>query len=137
MNEMQAFNQKIIDEFRSNDGIVGGPFEGAPLLLLGTTGAKSGAARVNPLAYLEDGERLVIFASFAGADVHPPWYFNLRVNPEVTVEVGNEKFAARAETVEEPERSGLYKKMAGLMPAFAEYESKTDRVIPVISLTRS
>ncbi len=82
---MQEFNQKIIDEFRANDGIVGGPFEGASLLLLGTTGAKSGQRRTNPLAYMDEGDRLIVIASFAGAPSNPPWYHNLRANPEVTV----------------------------------------------------
>lgn len=135
-NPTQAFNKKIIDEFHANKGVVGAPFEGAPLLLLGTIGAKSGEARINPLAYLADGDRLIIIASFAGADKHPPWYHNLKANPQVTIEVGEEKFAALATEVEEPERTELYTKMESAMSAFTDYRQKTDRVIPVIALSR-
>ena len=134
---MLEFNQKIIEEFRANEGVVGGPFAGAPLLLLGTTGAKSGEPRINPLAYLDEGDRLIIFASYAGGPNNPPWYYNLLTNPEVTVEVGVDKYQAQASIVEEPERSELYAKMATAMPAFAEYESKTSRAIPVIALAKS
>ena len=133
-NEMQDFNEKIIDEFRANKGIVGEPFAGASLLLLGTTGAKSGQPRINPLAYLGDGDRLIVIASFAGAATNPPWYHNLLANPQVTVEVGEDKYQANASIVAEPKRSELYEKMAAAMPAFAEYQSKTDRVIPVVAL---
>jgi len=136
-SELQSFNDKVIEEFRANDGVVGGPFEGAPLLLLGTTGAKSGKARTNPLAYLDDGDRLVIFASYAGADQHPPWYHNLVANPQVTVEVGSEKYQATASTVDEPDRSALYERMVQAMPTFGEYRDKTNRVIPVVALTRN
>ena len=135
-NPTQEFNKKIIDEFRANKGVVGAPFEGASLLLLGTVGAKSGEPRINPLAYLADGDRMIIIASFAGADKHPPWYFNLKANPEVTIEVGEEKFTALATEVDEPERTELYTKMEATMSAFTEYRQKTDRVIPVIALTR-
>jgi deazaflavin-dependent oxidoreductase (nitroreductase family) len=133
---MQDFNNKIIGEFRANDGVVGGSFTDMPLLLLGTTGAKSGIARTNPLAYLEDGKRLVIIASYAGAPSSPPWFYNLVANPEVTVEVGSDKYQARATVVGEPQRSDLYGKMAAAMPIFSEYAAKTNRVIPVITLTR-
>jgi deazaflavin-dependent oxidoreductase (nitroreductase family) len=133
---MQEFNQSIIDEFRANDGAVGGQFAGAPLLLLTSTGAKSGQSRVNPLAYLADGDRYIIFASFAGAPKNPPWYFNLLANPEVTVEVGGDAFTAKAIVVGEPERTQLYDKMANAIPTFAEYRDKTTRVIPVVALSR-
>ena len=136
-NDLQTFNDKIIEEFRANNGVVGGPFEGAPLLLLGTTGAKSGQPRINPLAYLDDGDALVIFASFAGADKHPPWYHNLVANTEVTVEVGTEKYQATAQIVGEPDRSALYERMVEAMPTFGEYREKTERVIPVVALRRS
>lgn len=135
-NEMQEFNNKIIAEFRANKGVVGEPFEGAPLMLLGTTGAKSGAARTNPLAYVKDGDRMVVIASFAGAVNNPPWYHNLLANHEVTVEVGEEKYQAQASVLGEPERSALYDKMVATMPIFAEYKAKTSRVIPVIALDR-
>jgi len=133
---MQEFNQKIIEEFRTNNGVVGGQFAGAGLLLLGTIGAKSGAQRTNPLAYVEDGDGLVIIASYAGSPTHPPWYHNLVANSEVTVEVGSETYQARATLLGEPERSDQYAKMASAMPAFNEYAAKTSRVIPVIVLTR-
>ena len=134
--DTQAFNQAIIDEFRANKGAVGGQFAGAPLLLLSTTGAKSGLTRVNPLAYLIDGDRQIIIASFAGAATSPPWYHNLLANPEVGVEIGSENFKATAGVLDEPERTELYAKMVEIMPVFSEYQSKTTRIIPVIALTR-
>ncbi len=134
--DTQAFNKTIIDEFRANKGVVGGQFAGAPLLLLSTTGAKSGLARVNPLVYLVDGDRQIIIASFAGAPTSPPWYHNLLANPEVGVEMGSENFKASAGVLDEPERTELYAKMVEIMPVFSEYQSKTTRVIPVIALTR-
>jgi deazaflavin-dependent oxidoreductase (nitroreductase family) len=134
--DLQTFNRSIIEEFRANAGKVGGQFAGAPLLLLTTTGAKSGAKRVNPLAYLADGDRYVIIASYAGADSNPPWYHNLVAHPRVTVEVGTQTFEAQAEVVREPERTRLYGKMEAVMPAFTEYRQKTKRTIPVIALRR-
>ena len=135
-NETTAFNEKIIAEFRANGGVVGPPFQGAPLLLLGNTGAKSGAQRTNPLAYTTDGDDLIIIASFAGSDKHPPWYHNLKANPDVTVEVGTETYNAIASEVDEPDRSRLYTQMENEMSAFTGYREKTERVIPVIRLTR-
>jgi deazaflavin-dependent oxidoreductase (nitroreductase family) len=132
--DLKAYNTRIIEEFRANRGKVGGEFEGAPLLLLTTIGAKSGHVRTNPLAYLVDDNRYVVIASYAGAPSNPPWYHNLQANPNVTVEVGTQRFAARAEILDEPERSRLYRKMAAAMPAFTEYEQKTSRTIPVIAL---
>jgi len=134
--DIQQMNRQIIEEFRANDGKVGGQFEGAPLLLLTTTGAKTGKTRVNPLAYLLDGERYVIIASYAGAPANPPWFHNLVAHPDVTVEVGRDKFDARAEVLDEPDRTRLYRKMASIMPPFAEYERKTARKIPVVALHR-
>ena len=136
MNEVTAMNQRVIKEFRENGGKVGPPFEGSPLLLLGTTGAKSGEARTNPLVYVEDAGRIVIVASFAGAPNSPPWFHNLKANPEVTVEVGSERYQARATIVDEPERTRLYQQMEAAMPIFTEYQSKTSRVIPVVVLER-
>ena len=133
---MQEFNKSIIDEFRTNDGVVGGQFAGAPLLLLSTTGAKTGLPRVNPLAYLADGDRHIIIASYAGGSNNPPWYYNLLANPEVSVEVGSERFTARTEVLDEPERTELFARMVEMMPVFSEYQSKTTRVIPVVALTR-
>ena len=135
VEELKKFNNSIIDEFRANDGAVGGMFENAKLLLLTTTGAKTGLARVNPLVYLIDGKRYIIIASYEGAPTNPPWYYNLLSNPEVGIEVGSEKFTARAAVLDEPERTELYAKMVKIMPNFAEYESKTTRVIPVVALT--
>ena len=135
--DMQEFNESIIDEFRTNDGVVGGQFAGAPLLLLSTTGAKTGLPRVNPLAYLADGDRHIIIASYAGGPNNPPWYYNLLANPEVSVEVGSERFTARTEVLNEPERTELFARMVEMMPVFSEYQSKTTRVIPVVALTRS
>jgi deazaflavin-dependent oxidoreductase (nitroreductase family) len=134
--DIQDFNKTIIEEFRANDGKVGGQFEGAPLLLLTTVGAKSGKSRINPLAYLADNDRYVIIASYAGAPTNPPWYYNLKANPSVEIEVGAQHFKARAEILGEPERSKLYQKMTKIMPAFAEYQRKTTRTIPVIALRR-
>ena len=133
---MSDWNTKVIEEFRANEGKVGGPFENMTLLLLHTVGAKSGQPRINPVATIADSDRQVIIASKGGADTHPDWYYNVVANPEVEVELGTEKYSARSEVVPEPERGELYRKMAGLYPAFAEYERKTKRVIPVITLTR-
>jgi len=134
---MSDFNQAVIDEFHANAGNVGGYFTGKNILLLHTTGAKSGQPRTSPVAYVTDGDHLVIIASKAGADSNPDWYYNLRANPTATVEVGTEKFQARATAItEEPERSRLYAKMVEHMAGFAEYEQKTSRKIPAVVLER-
>jgi len=130
------FNRRIIEEFRANAGKVGGPFEGAPMLLLHHVGAKSGTRRVNPLVYLPDGDRYVIIASKGGAPKHPDWYHNLVANPETTIEVGTETIPVRAEVITGEERDRLYARQAADRPAFAEYQAKTKRRIPVIALTR-
>ena len=129
-------NLGIIQEFRANAGKVGGPFEGRSLLLLHTKGAKSGEARINPVACIRDGDRLVVIASKGGAPTNPDWYHNILANPLVTVETGSEQFQAQATIAVEPERTRLYTKMVSMMPGFAEYQHKTTRVIPVIILTR-
>jgi deazaflavin-dependent oxidoreductase (nitroreductase family) len=131
------FNQQIIDEFRANGGHVGGGFADAGLLLLHTTGAKSGEERVNPLAYQADGDRYVVFASKGGAPTNPDWYHNLRANPRVKVEAGTETFYAVARVAEGEERDRLFARQKELMPAFADYEQRTERVIPVIVLERA
>ena len=131
------FNQSIIEEFRANSGKVRGPFEGGTLLLLTSTGAKSGQPRVSPLAYVADGERYVIIASKAGAPTNPDWYHNLLAHPDATIEVGREQFQVQATVVEEPERSRLYAKMVEKMPGFADYQRKTTRQIPVVVLERA
>jgi deazaflavin-dependent oxidoreductase (nitroreductase family) len=131
------FNQQLIEHFRANSGrILEGPFKGAPILLLGTTGARSGKPRTNPLAYTRDGERYVVIASKGGAPSHPDWYFNVQANPLVTVEVGGERFSARARVAEGAERERLYAAQAKIMPGFAEYQRKTTRQIPVVVLER-
>jgi deazaflavin-dependent oxidoreductase (nitroreductase family) len=129
------FNAQIIQEFRANDGVVGGPFEGSTLLLLHHTGAKSGRDYVNPLVYRRDGDHYVIFASKAGAPTNPGWYHNLQAHPEVTIEVGTETLPAVATEVTGEERDRLFEAQKESNPQFAEYEKNTDRVIPVIALT--
>ncbi len=133
---MSDMNQKIIEEFRGNDGKVGGFFTNNTLLLLQTTGAKSGKERINPLVTFEDEDRLVIIASKGGAPSHPDWYHNLVANPVVNVEYGSESFQAKAELASEPERTRLYGIMETKMAAFTEYKEKAGRVIPVVTLTR-
>ncbi|MFN8402878.1 MAG: nitroreductase family deazaflavin-dependent oxidoreductase [Anaerolineales bacterium] len=131
------WNQGIIDEFRANQGKVGGRFEGKTLLLLHTTGAKSHKPHINPAAYVKDGDRYVVIASMGGAPTNPDWYYNIVANPAVTVEVGTEEFQANGKVIkDEPERTRLYNKMADMMPAFNDYRQKTSRVIPVIVLER-
>jgi deazaflavin-dependent oxidoreductase (nitroreductase family) len=132
---MGDFNQQIIDEFHANEGRVGGMFEGSPLLLLHHIGAKSGASRINPLAYQSDGGRYVIFASKAGAPTNPDWYHNLKANPQVTIEVGTDTIAVRADEATGEERERLFNTQKERVPQFAEYEHKAGRVIPVIVLT--
>ena len=135
MSVVNERNLTIIDEFRANEGRVGGRFEGKALLLLHTKGAKSQQERVNPLAYVKDGNRYVVIASKGGAPTHPDWYYNILANPLVTVEVGREKFQAHAVVSQEPERTRLYDQMVAVMPGFDDYRRKTKRVIPVIVLT--
>jgi deazaflavin-dependent oxidoreductase (nitroreductase family) len=128
------FNDQVIAEFRAHHGKVGGPFEGAPLLLLHSTGAKSGQQRVSPMMYLPEGDRYVVFASKAGADDNPDWYHNLKAHPEVRIEVGDDEVAVRAVEVTGGERDRLYAQQAERYPGFKEYEAKTSRVIPVVAL---
>lgn len=130
------FNQQVIEEFRANEGRVGGMFEGAPLVLLTTTGARSGNPVTSPMMYLPDGERVIVIASNAGADRHPAWYHNLLANPEATAEIGTETFTVKAEVVEDEERDRLYARMVEQAPGFAEYEARTSRRIPVVALRR-
>jgi len=128
------YNQRIIDEFRANGGVVTG--RGRTVLLLHTIGAKSGKEHLTPVAHTKDGDRYVIIASKGGAPKHPDWYHNIVAHPNVTVEVGTEKFEAEATVQSEPERTRLYNQMAAVMPGFAEYQKKTSRTIPVVVLTR-
>jgi deazaflavin-dependent oxidoreductase (nitroreductase family) len=136
MGSPKDWNKAIIEEFRANGGKVGGMFAGRTLLLLHTTGAKSGQPRINPVAYVKDGDRFVIIASKGGAPTNPDWYYNLVAHPDVTVEVGTEQLHVHATVVEEPDRTRLYQQMVAMMPGFAEYEQKTTRKIPVFILTR-
>jgi deazaflavin-dependent oxidoreductase (nitroreductase family) len=136
-DEIKSFNEQLIAEFRANDGKVTGAFAQAPLLLLTTKGAKSGATRVNPLAHTRSGDDYVIIASYGGAPHSPAWFHNLVANPEVTVEVPGETFAARARVAEGEERDRLYAAQAALLPTFDEYQAKTTRQIPVVVLERT
>jgi deazaflavin-dependent oxidoreductase (nitroreductase family) len=133
---MSDFNRKVIDEFRANEGKVGGPFEGAPVLLLTSTGAKSGEQRTTPVVYQPDGDRMVIFASKAGAPENPAWFHNLRANPTAIVEVGPDTVEVEAVVTDGDERERLFSKQKQLMPQFADYEQKTERQIPVVALQR-
>jgi deazaflavin-dependent oxidoreductase (nitroreductase family) len=136
-NDFKAFNAAVIDEFRDNGGKVTGMFAGAPLVLITTTGAKSGRRRTTPIVYTTDGDRLVIIASKGGAPTSPDWYHNLVANPDVTVELPLETFEAWARVAEEPERERLYRAQAALMTNFDAYEKATTRKIPVVVLERA
>ena len=137
MSEMSEFNRGVIEEFRANGGAVGGGFAGAPMVLLTTTGAKSGQKRVSPLVGLVDDGTLYVVASKAGAPTSPDWYHNLVANPEVEVEFGDERFEATAVPITSgPERDRLYAAQVAAMPGFADYEKSTTRVIPIVELRR-
>lgn len=134
--DMNDFNRSVIEEFRANGGKVGGPFEGAPVLILTSTGAKSGIKRTTPLMYLPDGDRMVIFASKGGAPENPAWYHNLRANPEASVEVGPEAIDVEARVTSGEERERLFKRQSERYKQFADYAQKTTRQIPVVALER-
>jgi deazaflavin-dependent oxidoreductase (nitroreductase family) len=134
---MSDWNTSIIEEFRANAGKVGGPFEGAPMVLLHTTGAKSGAERVNPLVYQPVGDDIAIFASKGGAPDNPDWFHNLRAHPDVDVEIGTETLPMRARITDGDERDRIWSRQKELVPGFADYEAKTSRQIPVIVLERA
>ncbi len=129
-------NERIIAEFRDNNGQVGGNFAGAPLLLLHTVGARSGQPRINPMMYLEDGDAFLVFASKAGSDRNPDWYWNLRASPDVTIEVVAQTIEVRATELVGPERDTKFGIQAARYPGFAGYQQKTNRVIPVVKLER-
>ncbi|GAB1811177.1 nitroreductase family deazaflavin-dependent oxidoreductase [Mycobacterium sp. MUNTM1] len=131
------FNEKIIAEFRANDGKVGGQFANADLLLLHTTGAKTGRPRVSPLAYFRIDGKLIIIGSFAGAPVSPAWVHNLRANPRARVEIGTDTFDVAAHELPADERGALFDKVTAAAPGFAEYQAKTTRVIPLFELNRT
>ncbi|GAA3679576.1 nitroreductase/quinone reductase family protein [Nonomuraea antimicrobica] len=128
------FNQQIIDEFRANRGQVGGPFEGARLLLLTTVGARTGAMHTTPLGYLPDGDRLLVIASAGGAPSHPSWYHNLRANPQVTVEDGIFTYQAKAVVLEGEERDRLFARAVETDPGWGRYQESSGRVLPVVAL---
>jgi deazaflavin-dependent oxidoreductase (nitroreductase family) len=134
MSDVNDWNRKVIEEFRSNAGQVGGNFAGAPLLLLHTVGARSGHERVNPMMYQDLGGPVAVFASKAGAPTDPDWFHNLRANPDVTAEIGSETRAFRARIAVGEERERIWTKQKQDYPGFADYEAKTDRVIPVVIL---
>ena len=140
MTDFLEFNKNVIEEFRANDGVCGGPFEGMPMILITMTGAKSGRELCSPLVYSTDGDDVVIIASKAGAPQHPNWYHNLVANPTITVEVGTDSYEATAHLTEGDERKRLYDAQAAQMPQFAEYEQKAaehGREIPVFRLVRN
>ena len=135
-NPVNNYNSQIIEEFHANEGKVGGPFEGATLLLLTHRGAKSGTERINPLAYIEEDGRYFVFGSKGGASTNPDWYHNLRANPDATIEVGTQKFDVTAEVLTGEERDRVWARNVRERPTFGEYEKRTTRKIPVIALKR-
>jgi deazaflavin-dependent oxidoreductase (nitroreductase family) len=136
MTDQNEFNARVIAEFRANEGRVGPPFEGRPMILVTHRGAKSGNSYTTPLVYGFDNDRYVLIASMGGAPVDPQWYRNMVANPEVVVEVGTEQFDATVAEVTGDERDRLYAAMADAHPVFADYAAKAGRVIPVLTLTR-
>jgi deazaflavin-dependent oxidoreductase (nitroreductase family) len=134
--DFNAFNKNIVDEFRANGGKVGGPFEGMTLLLLTSTGAKSGQPRLAPLAYLTIDGKTIIIGSKAGADTNPDWVHNLRANPRAHIEVGTEAYDVTARELPPAERDETYPKVVALAPGFGDYQSKTSRVIPLFELQK-
>ena len=135
--EPNEFNEAIIEEFRANGGKVGGPFDGAPMILLHHRGARTGTERVAPLVYQPVGDTFAVFGSKAGAPSHPHWYLNLLANPDVTAEVGTETIEVRARVAEGEERRRIWEEQKARMPGFAEYETKAEgREIPVVVLER-
>ena len=131
------WNAQVVEEFRANEGKLKGRFEGAPVLLLTTTGAKTGQKRINPVMYLAEDDAIYVFASKAGAPTNPDWYHNLVAHPRVTVERGTETYEAVATPLIGTERDRIYAIHAERYPGFAEYQEKTARTIPVVSLARA
>jgi deazaflavin-dependent oxidoreductase (nitroreductase family) len=132
---MSDWNAGIITEFRKNRGKVGGMFEGSPLLLINHTGRRTRKIRINPVMYLKDGDRYLVFASKGGADTHPDWYHNLKAHPDVQIEVGDQKIEVHAEEIKGAERDKIYTRQASIYPQFAQYQKKTKRIIPIIAFT--
>lgn len=134
---MADWNANIIEEFRSNEGRVGGRFEGATLLLLTHRGARSGIERTNPLMYREEDGRIFVFASKGGHTAHPHWFLNVLANPDVTVEIGDRSFPARAVEVTGTERDEIFARQSTEWPAFARYQHENPRTIPVVELVEA
>ncbi|WP_422747727.1 nitroreductase family deazaflavin-dependent oxidoreductase [Mycobacterium sp. WMMD1722] len=134
---LNDFNTAIVEEFRANGGKVGGPFEGATLLLLHTTGAKSGKTRLSPLAYLTLDDKMLIVGSYAGAPKHPAWVHNLRAFPKAHIEVGTDAYEVDVRELPADERDATYPKIVEVAPVFAEYQANTERAIPLFELTRA
>ena len=135
MSSANDYNQRVIEEFRANGGQVPSFGGSSPLLLLHHRGAKSGVERVNPVAYLEDGGRYVIFASKAGAPTNPDWYHNLKANPQASIEVGSDTLAVTASEATGQERERLFAAQVQKSPPFGEYQANTKRLIPVLTLS--
>ena len=133
---MKAFNKNIVDEFRANNGKVGGQFEGANLLLLTSTGAKSGQPRLAPLAYFTIDGKMIIIGSKAGADTNPDWVHNLRANPRAHIEVGTDAYDVSSRELPKAERDENFDKVVAAAPGFGEYQSNTSRIIPLFELLR-
>ena len=131
---MSDWNAKVIEEFRANDGKVGGPFEGLDVLILQATGARSGVERITPLVYRKEGDRVFVFASKGGSDTHPDWYHNLKANPAVSLEIGPGTSSATSVEIVGEERDAIYARQAAALENFAEYQAATERTIPVIEL---
>jgi deazaflavin-dependent oxidoreductase (nitroreductase family) len=134
---LDDFNRNIVEEFRANAGIVGGPFEGGTLLLLHTTGAKSGQPRLSPLAYLTVDDKMLIVGSYAGAPKDPAWVHNLRANPRARIEVGTDEYDVDVRELSAAERDAAYPKVVEVAPVFADYQANTTRAIPLFELTRA
>ena len=134
MTDEDDFNRRNIAEFRANHGRLGGQFEGAPVLLLHSTGKRSGQERVNPMMYMADGERYLVFASAAGRDQNPAWYWNLIAHPDASIELGDDSIDVQAVELKGAERDAIYATQADRYPGFAEYQRKTTRKIPVLAL---
>lgn len=134
---LDDFNRGVVEEFRANGGKVGGPFEGGTLVLLHTTGAKSGRPRLSPLAYLEIDGKVLIVGSYAGAPTHPAWVHNLRAHPAAHIEIGTDAYDITARELPDAERDAAYPKIIEKAPVFAEYQSKTSRAIPLFELVRA
>jgi deazaflavin-dependent oxidoreductase (nitroreductase family) len=136
MSGPEDWNKQIIEEFHANGGKVGGQFAGSNLLLLHTRGAKSNQPRINPLAYFKNGDTFVVIASKGGAPSNPDWYYNILAHPEVTLEVGAERFNAHATVPERQERDRIFANIVKQAPGFGEYQQHTSRILPVVELKR-